>query len=151
MYRDPNLIEKPALLEQRGGAFYSEAAIGLVGSLASDGGESHVVDVRNDGTIEGLADDDAIEVLCRVDAKGATPHPHPQPPVAPELLGLIQHVAAYERLAAQAAVTGDPAVARKALLTHPLIGQHPVSEELVDRLLEAGAEHLPQFHVGTGR
>ena len=27
----PNLVEKPALLEQRGGAFYSEAAIGLVG------------------------------------------------------------------------------------------------------------------------
>jgi 6-phospho-beta-glucosidase len=149
MYRDPNLDEKPALLEQRGGAFYSEAAIGLVGSLASDGGESHVVDVRNNGTIEGLADDDAIEVLCRVDANGATPHPHPQPPVAAELLGLMQHVAAYERLAAQAAVTGDPAVARKALLTHPLIGQHPLSEELVDRLLEAGAEHLPQFHLGT--
>jgi 6-phospho-beta-glucosidase len=147
MYRDPNLTEKPALLEQRGGAFYSEAAIGLVGSLASDGGESHVVDVRNNGTIQGLADDDAIEVLCRVDAEGATPQP--QPPVAPELLGLMQHVAAYERLAAQAAVTGDPAVARKALLTHPLIGQHPLSEELVDRLLEAGAEHLPQFHLGT--
>ena len=34
MYRDPNLVEKPALLEQRGGAFYSEAAIGLVGALA---------------------------------------------------------------------------------------------------------------------
>ena len=149
MYRDPNLVEKPALLEQRGGAFYSEAAIGLVGSLASDGGESHVVDVRNNDTIEGLADDDVIEVLCRVDANGATPRP--QPSVAPELLGLTQHVAAYERLAARAAVSGDPVVARKALLTHPLIGQDPLSEELVDRLLEAGAEHLPQFHVGTGR
>ncbi|HLB19908.1 MAG TPA: hypothetical protein VK613_12340, partial [Gaiellaceae bacterium] len=44
LYRDPHLVEKPALLEQRGGAFYSEAAIGLVGSLASDGGEAHVVD-----------------------------------------------------------------------------------------------------------
>ena len=31
LYRDPNLVEKPPLLEQRGGAFYSEAAIGLVG------------------------------------------------------------------------------------------------------------------------
>ena len=31
MYRDPHLVEKPALLEQRGGAFYSEAALGLVG------------------------------------------------------------------------------------------------------------------------
>ncbi len=147
MYRDPDLVEKPALLEQRGGAFYSEAAIGLVGSLASDGGEAHVVDVRNNGTIEGLADDDIIEVLSTVGASGATPLP--QQPVAPELLGLAQHVAAYERLAAEAAVTGDRAVARKALLTHPLIGQHPLSAELVDRLLDAGAEHLPQFRAGS--
>jgi 6-phospho-beta-glucosidase len=147
MYRDPNLVEKPALLEQRGGAFYSEAAIGLVGALAADTGEAHVVDVRNNGTVGGLADDDVVEVLSRVDGKGAAPLP--QPPVAPELLGLMQHVSAYERLAAQAAVSGDPAVARKALLTHPLIGQHPLSEDLVERLLEAGAAHLPQFHAET--
>ena len=145
MYRDPNLVEKPPLLEKRGGAFYSEAAIGLVGALAGDTGEAHVVDVRNNGTIEGLADDDVIEVLAEVGASGAKPLP--QAPVAPELLGLMQHVTAYERLAAQAAVSGDPAIARKALLTHPLIGQHPLSEELVDLLLEAGAAHLPQFHA----
>jgi 6-phospho-beta-glucosidase len=135
MYRDPNLAEKPALLEKRGGAYYSEAALGLVAALAGDTGEKQVVDVRNDGAIQGLADDDVIEVLCRVDGSGA--HPLPQPPVAPELLGLMQHVAAYERLAASAALTGDPAVARKALLTHPLIGQQGVADELVDRLLAA--------------
>jgi 6-phospho-beta-glucosidase len=145
MYRDPNLVEKPPLLEKRGGAFYSEAAIGLVGALAADNSEPHVVDVRNNGTVEGLADDDVIEVLAEVGAGGA--RPLPQAPVAPELLGLMQHVTAYERLAAQAAVSGDPAIARKALLTHPLIGQHPLSEELADRLLEAGAAHLPQFHA----
>ena len=90
-----------------------------------------------------------IEVLAEVGAGGAKPLP--QPPVAPELLGLMQHVTAYERLAAQAAVSGDPAVARKALLTHPLIGQHPLADDLVDRLLEAGAAHLPQFHAEIGR
>jgi 6-phospho-beta-glucosidase len=149
MYRDPALVEKPALLEKRGGAFYSEAAIGLVGSLAADTGDVHVVDVRNNRTVEGLADDDVVEVPARVSGKGA--EPLPQPPVAPELLGLMQHVTAYERLAAQAAISGDPAVARKALLTHPLIGQHPLSEDLVERLLEAGAAHLPQFHAEIGR
>jgi 6-phospho-beta-glucosidase len=149
LYRDPQLVEKPPLLERRGGAFYSEAAIGLVGALATDAGEPHVVDVRNNGTIAGLADDDVVELLCDVDAKGAKPLP--QPTVAPELLGLMQHVTAYERLAARAAVSGDPAVARKALLTHPLIGQHPLSEELVDRLLDAGSAHLPQFHAEIGR
>ena len=147
LYRDPNLVEKPALLEQRGGAFYSEAAIGLVGSLATGDGEVHVVDVRNDGTIEGLADDDVVEVPARVDRAGATALP--QPPVAPELLGLMQHVTAYERLAGQAAVTGDRSLVHKALLTHPLVAQDAVSVELVDRLLEAGAQHLPQFEAGS--
>ena len=45
LYRDPALNEKPALLEQRGGAFYSEAATGLVASLVSDDGAVHEVDV----------------------------------------------------------------------------------------------------------
>ena len=145
LYRDPALVEKPPLLERRGGAFYSEAAIGLVGALATDAGELHVVDVRNDGTIEGLADDDVVELLSVVDSGGAKPVP--QPPVAPELLGLMQHVTAYERLAASAALSGDPALARKALLTHPLVGQYPLADDLLDRLLVAGAAHLPQFHV----
>lgn len=145
LYRDPNLVEKPALLEQRGGAFYSEAAIGLVGSLATGDGAVHVVDIRNDGTIEGMAPDDVVEVPARIDRDGA--HPLPQPLVAPELLGLMQHVAAYERLAAQAAIAGERALVHKALLTHPLVAQDTVSVELVDRLLEAGAAHLPQFHA----
>jgi 6-phospho-beta-glucosidase len=147
LYRDPNLVEKPALLEQRGGAFYSEAAIGLVGSLATGDGAVHVVDMRNGGTIEGMAADDVVEVPARIDRDGA--HALQQPPVAPELLGLMQHVAAYERLAANAAVTGDRALVHKALLTHPLVAQDTVSVELVDRLLDAGAQHLPQFQTGS--
>jgi 6-phospho-beta-glucosidase len=121
LYRDPTLTEKPALLEQRGGAFYSEAALGLVRSLVDDDGAVHEVDLRNNGTLAGLADDDVVEVPARVGAGG--PEPLPQRPLAPELLGLVQHVAAYERLTAEAAVTRDPATARKALLAHPLIGQ----------------------------
>jgi len=73
----------------------------------------------------------------------------PQAEIAPELLGLMQHVTAYERLAAQAAVTGDRSLVHKALLTHPLVAQDAVSVELVDRLLEAGARHLPQFQAGS--
>ena len=95
----------------------------------------HEVDVRNDGTLAGLADDDVVEVPARVETGRLVPLP--QAPLAPELLGLAQHVAAYERLAAQAALTGDAALTRKALLAHPLIGQHPLNEELVEQLLAA--------------
>jgi 6-phospho-beta-glucosidase len=132
-YRNPSLDEKPQLLERRGGAFYSEAAIGLLASLAGDTGDVHVVDVRNGGTLAGLAADDVVELPARIGRDGPTPLD--QPPLAPELLGLVQHVAAYERLAARAAVTGDLALARKALLAHPLIGQDRIAGELVERLL----------------
>jgi 6-phospho-beta-glucosidase len=143
LYRDPALTTKPALLERRGGAYYSEAATQLVASLATGNGDVQVVDVRNAGTLAGLADDDAVEVPARIDADGAAPLP--QPPLAPELLGLVQHVAAYERLAAEAAVTGDRELVFKALLAHPLVGQVPKAEQLTEELLAAGREHLPRF------
>jgi 6-phospho-beta-glucosidase len=134
MYRDPQLTEKPALLEQRGGAFYSEAAVGLVRSLATGDGRVHEVDLRNEGTLAGLGDDDVVEVPARVGRNSI--EPLPQEPLAPELLGLTQHVTAYERLAAQAAAAQDLELARKALLAHPLIGQHALVEELLEPLLE---------------
>ena len=132
LYRDEELAEKPALLEQRGGAFYSEAATALIASLHAGTGDVQVVDVRNEGTIAGLADDDVVELPARIGRDGATPLP--QRPLAPELLGLVQHVAAYARLAAEAAVTRDPITARKALLAHPLVGQDALIGELVATL-----------------
>ena len=137
LYRDPNLVDKPALLMQRGGAYYSEAALGLIASLTSGDGAVHEVDMRNGDTIAGLAADDVVEVPARVGVDG--PVALPQAPLAPELLGLVQHVAAYERLTVRAALTRDEVDARKALLAHPLIGQL----ELIDGLLERlGAEVL---------
>jgi 6-phospho-beta-glucosidase len=133
LYRDPALNEKPALLEQRGGAFYSEAAVGLVAALSGHREGVHVVDIRNGDTVPGLQADDVVELPARVGPGG--PVALPQRALAPELLGLVQHVAAYERLAAEAAVTRDLATARKALLAHPLIGQHAKIDALVESML----------------
>jgi 6-phospho-beta-glucosidase len=133
LYRDPSADERPDLLMQRGGAYYSEAALGLIGSLETGDGAVHEVDVRNAETLAGLAPDDVVEVPARVGQNGA--EPLPQPPLAPELLGLVQHVAAYERLTVRAALSRDPVDARKALLAHPLIGQVELVDGLLDRLV----------------
>ena len=133
LYRDPTVDEPPDLLMQRGGAYYSEAALGLISSLTSGDGAVHEVDMRNGSTLAGLAEDDVVEVPARVGRDG--PVPLPQPPLAAELLGLVQHVAAYERLTVRAALSRDPVDARKALLTHPLIGQIELVDGLLDRLV----------------
>jgi len=135
LYRDPSLTEKPALLEQRGGAFYSEAAIQLVASIVGDSGDVQVVDTRNGTTLAGLAPDDVVEVPARIGREGAAPLP--QPPLAPELLGLVQHVSAYERLAAGAAAARDLDGARMALLAHPLVREYDLAETLLEDLIVA--------------
>jgi 6-phospho-beta-glucosidase len=133
LYRDPTVDERPDLLMQRGGAYYSEAALGLITSLSSGDGAVHEVDVRNGTTLAGLAPDDVVEVPARVTRDGL--EALSQEPLAPELLGLVQHVAAYERLTVRAALSRDPVDARKALLAHPLIGQVELVDGLLDRLV----------------
>ena len=146
MYRDPALTEKPALLADRGGAFYSEAAAQLIASLRDGAGDVQVVDIRNDGALPGLPDDAVVEIPARIDRDGA--HALPQQPLAPDLLGLVQAVKAYERLAVRAALTGEVDVARRALMANPLVGQWGRAGELVEAIIEANGRYLPRFMPG---
>ena len=143
LYRDPALDTKPKLLEQRGGAWYSDAAAALVASLHAGTGDDQVVDVLNQGAIPNLPPGDVVEVTCRVDRAGA--FGHPTEPLAPEMLGLVQHAKAYERLAIEAAITGSRAVALKALITNPLVGDVDRAGPLLDELLDANRAMLPRF------
>ncbi|MFF5144876.1 6-phospho-beta-glucosidase [Streptomyces sp. NPDC013157] len=143
LYADPGLDHKPDLLEQRGGAYYSEAAAALVTSLLTGDGAHHYVNVRNDGLLAGLPDQAVVEVAADVDADG--PHPVPVPPLPPEMLGLVQAVTAYETLAIEAALTGDRAVARRALVANPLVREWGLAAELLDALLGANRARLPRF------
>jgi 6-phospho-beta-glucosidase len=143
LYRDPTLDTKPKLLEERGGAFYSDAAAALVASLHAGTGDVQVVNVRNDGAIPDLPDDAVVEVSARVDRDGA--HPIAVDPLAPEMAGLVQHAKAYERLAIDAAVTGDRGVALQALMANPLVGDYDVAGPMLEALLEANADRLPRF------
>jgi 6-phospho-beta-glucosidase len=147
MYADPALDHKPALLEQRGGAYYSEAAAALVTSLLTGDGAHHYVDVRNDGTLAGLPAEAVVEVPALVDTAG--PHPLPVDPLPPEMLGLVQAVTAYEVLAIEAARTGDRATALRALLANPLVRQWDLAVPLLDALLDANRGHLPRFFAGA--
>ncbi|HEY3957680.1 MAG TPA: 6-phospho-beta-glucosidase [Streptosporangiaceae bacterium] len=141
MYADPALDRKPDLLGQRGGAFYSEAAVALLASLTSGAGDTQVVNVRNHGTLPFLPDEAVIEVPARIGSAG--PVPVPLDPVAPLQRGLIAHVSAYEELAVDAALRGGRDRIEAAMLAHPLIGQLDLAAGLTDRLIAENARYLP--------
>lgn len=140
MYADPALDRKPELLGQRGGAFYSEAAVALLASLTRDARETQVVNVRNAGTLPFLPDEAVIEVPATVGAGGASPRP--ADPVEPPHRGLIAHVSAYEELAVDAALRGGRDRVEAALLAHPLVGQWDLARGLAGRLIAENARYL---------
>jgi 6-phospho-beta-glucosidase len=147
MYADPALDTKPELLSKRGGAFYSEAAIALVASLAADTGDTQVVNVRNAGTFSFLADDAVIEVPAVIKATG--PVPVPLAPLAPLMRGLVAHASAYEELAVDAALRGGRDRVVAALLANPLVGQLDLAERLADLLLAENETFLPWASGGA--
>lgn len=144
LYKDPNLREKPAALDKRGGAFYSEAAVSLIDAIENDKNEVHVVNVKNNGAYEFMEKDDVVEVKCHVGKNGAVPvklenfdNRH--------IIGLMRAVKAYEKLTACAGLTGSYNSALEALLVHPLIGDYHKAKAVLDDMLEANRDYLPQF------
>jgi len=141
LYEDETVDEKPDLLSRRGGAFYSEAAVELLASLLGTSADHrHVVNVRNRGTLPFLADDAVVEVPARVDTDSVVPLEMPE--LDPVARGLVAHVSAYEELALEAALHGGRERVFRALLAHPLIGQHGQAEALADMLIDANRRFL---------
>ena len=143
LYRDPTLVHKPALLDQRGGAFYSEAAAQLIASLHAGTGDVQVVDIRNDGALPDMPASAVVEIPARIDRDGA--HPLPLEPLDPAIRGLVQHVKAFEELTIKAAVGGDREVALTALLANPLVPDVRTAVPLLRALLDANRAELPRF------
>jgi 6-phospho-beta-glucosidase len=143
LYRDPNLAEKPALLANRGGAFYSEAAAQLLASLYDGAGDVQVVNLRNDGALSELPEDAVIEGPARIGRGGA--EPIEQAPMPDEMRDLVLRVKFYERATIRAARSGDRSLALEALASNPLVEGHADPEPLLDALLEANRHHLPAF------
>src|ERR1700734_713544 len=141
---DPDLDYKPELLSERGGAYYSEAAVALLASLVGDTGDTQVVNVRNGGTFPFLPDDAVTEVPAVIGAAGA--RPVLAAPLPPLMRGLVAHVSAYEELAVDAALRGGRDRVRATLLAHPLVGQLDLADGLTDRLLAENRDFLPWAH-----
>jgi 6-phospho-beta-glucosidase len=146
LYQDPKLENKPKMLEKRGGAYYSTAAISLINALKNDKNEIHIVNTQNRGVLSELPNDAVIETACLIGADGATPQP--AAPLPASVRGLVQLVKSYENLTILASVYGDRNAAYHALLAHPLVGDAKKAKTVLEHLLQAHQPFLPRFFSG---
>lgn len=145
LYSKKELDKKPEQLAKRGGAKYSDAACNLIHSIYNNTGDIQYVDVKNNGAILDLSAESAVEVACRITSDG------PQPIVTGNLKlpisGYIHMIKTFERMVVEAAVEGSREKAVAALNLNPLCLSDSLANIVVDELLKAHKQYLPQFNV----
>jgi 6-phospho-beta-glucosidase len=119
LYADPTQTDKPAVLSKRGGAYYSHAAVEIMESIYKNSNKVLVVNVPNNGSVDGFGDDDVLEIPAVIGD-------HPPRPLAigrvePEIKGLMSQVKVYERLTVEAAMEKSYRKALLALANNPLV------------------------------
>lgn len=144
LYSDESVITKPALLDLRGGHKYSLAAVSLIDSIANDKKDVHIVNIKNNGALSYMDDDDIVEIAAVVGKDGAVPIPadilgnrH--------IIGLMRIVKEYEKLTVDAGRTGNDEAALNALMLHPLVGDFENAKACFEEMKEAHKQYLPQF------
>lgn len=128
---------------ERGGGEHGEFAVDVICALHRDEGRRMIVNTRNNGAVSSLDDDAIVEVPSLVGRSG--PVPLTMGPLPAPVRGLTQAIHAYERLASDAAVTGDRRTALQALMAHPFVRSKHTAEKILDEGLAAHRDHLPQF------
>lgn len=108
---------------------YHRIALAVMNALRGVGNQRLIVNVRNQGAIDGIDANDVVEVPCRIDAHGIVPEHCGALPAA--VRGLVFAVKEYERAAIDAVITGSALTARKAMLLYPPIGEWEPSEGLL--------------------
>lgn len=124
---------KLAMYEEDDGG-YAGVALKFIETAQSGTTGTMIMCIPNNGSINGLRDDDVVEITCDVNADGCTPHYIGD--VDEQNLEMIRRVKIYERLSSKAIREKDRAAAVQALTLHPLVNSYSLAKELVDEFIE---------------
>jgi len=133
-------VEAPPASDGEG---YAGVALGIIEALETGVPLYTALNVPNDGAIEGLDDNDVVEVSCVVDKNGVRSLPIGAIP-APQA-SLINSVKLYERLTVQAIAQRSRGLAVAALMAHPLVLSYSRATVLVDEYLAAHRQWVGEW------
>lgn len=140
VYKNPDLNTKPKELENRGGAYYSDAAVSLISAIYNDKNEIHTVNLMNNGAIKNLPDNMVVEVNAVINRSGARAITLGDMP--DHMHGLVSQVKAYEKLAIEAILENDADKAVLALVNNPIVGDAQQALALVKDIYEVNLGRL---------
>ncbi|MBR4240729.1 MAG: 6-phospho-beta-glucosidase [Eubacterium sp.] len=122
---------------------YAGVALKFIEIAGSKKTDSMILCTANNGAIEGLRDDDIVEITCDITPNGVVPHKMKN--VDEQNLELIRRVKIYERLASKAIREKSIRSAVEALTLHPLVNSYSIASELISEYLELNKEYTKDW------
>ena len=119
----------------------NDHAADIIESMWGGLGKSFFINTPNDGAVTNLPADAFLELRSHMDMRGPRPQPVGVLPLG--LRGLTMQVLDTHELTAEAAVTCDRAILRRAMLTDPICNNIPDADACIADLLEAECAVLP--------
>ncbi len=120
-----------------------EEVKGIITATLEDKNTIHIVNIPNKGAIPNLPDEAVVELTANIGKDGMKAICVDELPLG--ISTLLQNRLAQQELVVEAALTGKRNVALQALLLDPMMRSISDAESLLDEMIEAHAEHLPQF------
>ena len=133
----PETMEAVSLedfLAQEDAGGYAAVALQFILAITEGRKTRMVLSVPNQGAIDGIADDDIVEIICTIDRDGT--HPLPIGKIDEMQLIQMRAIKYFERGAVKAALEGDRAAAVRAMYIHPLVNDLSVARELAQIFFE---------------
>ena len=125
---NPPTIEEFLAQPDEGG--YAAVALQFIHAITDGTPCRMILSVPNNGAIEGLADDDVVEITCDITREGAKPVKIGK--VSSFQLLQIQRIKFFERCTIRAILNDDREAAVQGLYMHPLVNDMEIAEKLVD-------------------
>ena len=128
---------------------HNDHATDMIENMWGNLGKAFYISSPNRGAVTNMPDDAFLELRCDLDMHGPRPQPFGAFPRG--LLALQHQVLDTHELAAEAAVTGDPSVLRRAVLTDPICNNIADADACIKDMLEAEREVLPKYWYKRGK
>lgn len=120
---------------------YAGVALRYVDIIRSRKEGQMIFCTQNNGAIPYLADDDVVEITCKVSDRGVTPEKFTSAETDAYADELIRRMKYYERTAAKAIIEKNISLATDALASHPLVESYSLAQKLISEYIELNKEY----------
>lgn len=130
-------------IHQKDNGGYAGVALKFIEIMQSGKSDSMILCTANNGAVDGLYDDDIVEITCDITPNGVFPHRFEN--IDEQNFEIIRRVKMYERLASKAIREKSVKSAVEALTMHPLVNSYSLATKLINDYLELNKDYVKEW------